>query len=55
MAGYRAPTATLASPGAVSTTRSISVPVCDHPHSYSVTATLIDDDGQIEQSRATLT
>ena len=55
VARYRAPAATLASPNAVSTAWSISVPMYSHPHSYSVTAWAVDSDGQVEQSRPTIT
>ena len=49
------PKATLASPGANTTTWSISVPMYDHPHSYMVTAWAIDENGLVEQSRPTRT
>jgi hypothetical protein len=45
--------ASLASPGANSTTWSGPVQVYDHPHRYLITAWAIDENGLIEQSRAT--
>ena len=53
VANFRSPPATLASPGAATTTWRIDVPVYDHPHSYSVTAWAVDADGLVEQSRPT--
>jgi hypothetical protein len=49
------PKATLASPGANTTTWSISVPMYDHPHRYMITAWAIDENGLVEQSRPTRT
>ena len=55
VAAFRAPLATLTSPGAISTNWSVSVPTFDHPHGYTVTAWAVDNDGQIEQSRPAIT
>ena len=51
----QAPLATLASPRANTTTWSITVPMYDHPHGYSITAWAVDEDGLVEQSRPTRT
>jgi hypothetical protein len=52
---YNAQPATLASPGAVTTTWSLQVLMYDHPHSYMVTAWAVDGNGHVEQSRPTRT
>ena len=46
--------ATLANPGAASTSWSYSFPTYDHPHSYFVAAWAEDLDGEIDQTRAQL-
>jgi outer membrane protein assembly factor BamB len=55
--GFWAPTsrwvmASVESPGATTTRWSITVPVYDHPHSYSVTAWAEDLDGEKDTTRA---
>jgi outer membrane protein assembly factor BamB len=52
---YNAQPATLASPGAATTTWSLPVLLYDHPHSYMVTAWAVDGNGHTEQSRPTRT
>jgi hypothetical protein len=51
---YRKLEATLASPGAASTTWSFTFPTYDHPHSYFVAAWAQDLNGEIDQTRATV-
>jgi outer membrane protein assembly factor BamB len=51
---YRKLEATLADPGAASTTWTLTFPTYDHPHSYFVAAWAQDLDGEIDQTRATV-
>jgi outer membrane protein assembly factor BamB len=48
-------TATVASPGALSTTWSFTVPVYDHPHKYQINAWATDLDNEADQTRAART
>jgi len=51
---YRKLEATLANPGAASTTWTFTFPTYDHPHSYFVAAWAQDLNGEIDQTRATV-
>jgi len=44
--------AKLASPGATSTTWSLTFPTYDHPHKYRLTAWAVDDDGEVDSTKA---
>ena len=46
--------ATLDQPGATTTGWSLTIPTYDHPHSYFVAAWAVDNDGEVDQSRAML-
>jgi hypothetical protein len=51
-AAFTAVDATLAAPGASSTAWSLTFPVYDHPHTYSISAYAVDLDGQIDSTKA---
>ena len=44
--------ATLSDPGATSTSWTLTFPVYDHPHTYSITAYAVDRDGEADTTRA---
>jgi hypothetical protein len=44
--------ATLANPGAASTTWTVTFPVYDHPHKYSISAWAVDRDGETDTTKA---
>lgn len=46
--------ATLAGPGATTTTWSLTFPVYDHPHTYSIDAYAVDLDGHLDSTKATV-
>ncbi|MDQ1519496.1 MAG: eukaryotic-like serine/threonine-protein kinase [Actinomycetota bacterium] len=52
---YRTFQATLANPGAVSTSWSIVMPTYDHPHAYQATVWAQDRDGHVQQLRKPIT
>lgn len=49
---YKTVEATLANPGATSTTWSVTFPAYDHPHTYRVSAWAIDKDGEVDVTKA---
>jgi outer membrane protein assembly factor BamB len=49
---YTAVQATLDNPGGTTTGWSLTFPVYDHPHKYSISAFAIDDDGEIDTTKA---